>query len=134
MAVEAGYGDWNAPPTLTTVEMSVPVDCAPPNRTVVPGTNSTRLSGGVQLLVNMQTSVVGFVALEVQQGGAPAAGFDLARADQLKGSAVSAVASWGGGATASLSALAGQRVALRIAIADAKLFSVRMECAPRTEK
>jgi hypothetical protein len=52
-----------------------------------------------------------------------------ADADQLKGSATNAVASWGGGAVASLSALAGKEVALKVAMADAKLFSLRLGCA-----
>lgn len=50
-------------------------------------------------------------------------------ADQLKGSATNAVASWGRGAVASLSALAGKEVALKVAMADAKLFSLRLGCA-----
>ena len=135
VAVEAGYGDWNAPPTLTTVEMSVPVDCAPPNRTVVPGTNSTRLSGGVQLLVNMQTSVVGSVAVGVHGDSGP---YALANANAVVGNSLDAAASWGGGGgrgadaaasfTSSLSALAGQSVAFEVAMRDAKLFSLELRC------
>ena len=94
------------------------------------GTNETVVSGGVQLFVNMQTSVVGFVAIEVVvDGGKPAAGYSLARADQLKGSATNAVASWGAGQVASLSHLAGQEIALKVTMADAKLFSLRLGCA-----
>jgi hypothetical protein len=55
-------------------------------------------------------------------------------ADQLKGGAVNAVASWRNGATATLSALAGQSVALRVTMTDGKLFSLRLACAPERVK
>eukprot|EP01050_Picozoa_sp_SAG11_P006122 SAG11_NODE_463_length_9226_cov_21.629232_5_plen_113_part_00 len=87
--------------------------------------NVTVTSGGVELYVNMQSSVVGWVAVEVV--GQP--GFSLADADKLKGGAIDAVASWGGGETASLSALAGKQVQLNVALADAKLYSLRLGCA-----
>ena len=114
--------------------------------------NTTRVSGGVELLVNMQTSVAGYVAIEVLSQPAlprpidsidqsatgsarsheslrPVGGFSLAEADHLKGSAIGAAASWQAGRLASLSALAGRRVALRVAMVDAKLYSLRMVCA-----
>jgi hypothetical protein len=90
-----------------------------------PVANRTISAGGVQLFVNMQTSVVGFVAVEV----VGEEGLSLAEADPLKGSAINAVASWGHGATASLSRLAGKEVAFKVAMADAKLFSLRLGCA-----
>ncbi len=89
--------------------------------------NVTRLVGGVELLVNMETSVAGFVAVEVLSGGRAIVGFD--RADRLKGNAIAAVASWDEGATASLSALAGTAVSFRVTLADAKLYSLRLACA-----
>ena len=89
------------------------------------GGNETATSGGVQLFVNMETSVVGFVAIEVLD----TPGFTLAAADPLKGSATDAVASWGGGMRASLSSLAGREVTLRVTLTDAKLFSLRLGCA-----
>ena len=52
--------------------------------------NETVTTGGVQLFVNMQTSVVGFVAIEVLQNDKMlAAGslYSLGAADPLKGSA-----------------------------------------------
>ena len=79
----------------------------------------------MQLFVNMETSVVGFVAIEVLD----TPGFTLAAADPLKGSATGAVASWGGGMRASLSSLAGREVTLRVTLTDAKLFSLRLGCA-----
>ena len=94
------------------------------------GANETLVTGGVQLFVNMQTSVVGFVAIEVvASGGKPELGYSLANADQLKGSATNAVASWGAGKIASLSHFAGQEIALKVTMADAKLFSLRLGCA-----
>ena len=53
----------------------------------------------------------------------------LDAADALKGSAIGAAASWGGGATASLSALAGKTVQLTAELADARLFALRLACA-----
>jgi len=92
--------------------------------------NETVTTGGVQLFVNMQTSVVGFVAIEVlHAGGLTAEDYALSAADPLKGSATNAVASWGGGAFASLSGFAGQEISLKVTMADAKLFSLRLGCA-----
>ena len=96
------------------------------------GNSTTRITGGVELVVNMETSVVGSVTLglRVGGGGAVATGFTLGASDALVGSAVAAVASWSGGALASLSSLAGQEVSVVAALSDAKLFSLRMRCAP----
>ena len=91
--------------------------------------NETTVVGGVQLLLNVETSVAGFVAAEIMQQGAPVAGMELDQADQIKGNSVAAVASWGGGTLASLSKLAGQQVQVRVAMTDAKLFSLRLACA-----
>ena len=88
--------------------------------------NASRLVGGVELHVNMETSVVGFVAIEVLQDGRVLDGFS--RPDRLKGSAIGAVASWDEGATASLSALAGSAVSFRVTMADSKLYSLRLAC------
>ena len=90
-----------------------------------------RVRGGVQLLVNAVTSVVGWVrvGLLAQGGTGPVPGMALADADPIVGNALAAAASWQGGALASLSALAGTKVALRVAMADAKLFSLKLACA-----
>lgn len=89
--------------------------------------SATRMVGGVELRVNMETSVAGFVAVEVLQQGRAVDAFR--RADRLKGNAIAAVASWDEGATASLSALAGEVVSFRVTLADAKLYSLRLACA-----
>jgi hypothetical protein len=54
--------------------------------------------------------------------------YELASASPVKGSSVSAAMSWGGGNT-SLSPLAGQQVKVKVAMADAKLFSIQLACA-----
>ena len=92
-----------------------------------------RVTGGVELRVNTRTSVVGSVAVGVAgAAGAAAAAFALALAVPTQGNALGAVASWagaGGNFTASLSVLAGQRVAFEVAMTDAKLFSLELGCA-----
>jgi hypothetical protein len=75
----------------------------------------------VQLLLNMETSVAGYVGVEVLQHSVPVQGMTFADADLAKGSAVRAVTSWGGGALATLSLLAGEYVQVRVAMADAKV-------------
>ena len=94
-----------------------------------PTNNATRLVGGVQLLLNVETSVAGYIAVEVLTRGAEVEGMAFADADVVKGSAVRAVASWGEGSLATLSLLAGQTIQLRVAMADAKLFALRLSCA-----
>ena len=61
----------------------------------------------MQLKLNVETSVVGFVTAEVQQGGGAVKGMELASSDQIKGSSVLAVASWSDGQLSSLYKLAG---------------------------
>ncbi len=108
-------------------------------------TTRTSISGGVQLQVNFITSVAGFVAIAVEAADdepPPAnAYFDLEHASRLKGNAIAAVPSWswdgsdgdsgggGGGRVASLAQWAGRAVRLRVEMADARLFSLRMVCA-----
>jgi hypothetical protein len=97
--------------------------------------NNTFLKGGVQLLLNVETSVVGFVAVEVLEAASalPVAGMSAADSDVIKGSSVHAIASWGAGKLRTLSHLAGQDVKLRVVMADAKLFAVRLACASQKQ-
>jgi hypothetical protein len=53
----------------------------------------------------------------------------LGEADALKGNAIAAVASWNGGQQSSLSSWAGKMVSFKVAMADARLFSLRLACA-----
>ena len=90
----------------------------------------TRTTGGVQLYVNARTSVVGSVAVGVEDSSSM---FSLANANPIVGNNLAAAASWGhdGGAafTSSLSPLAGTDVAFKVAMRDAKLFSLELKCA-----
>lgn len=86
------------------------------------------LTGGVQLLLNVETSVAGYAVVEVV-GALTSELMTLESSDPIKGSSVSAVASWGGGALASLSGLAGKKVQFKVAMADARLFSIKLACA-----
>ena len=95
-----------------------------------PSGNNSALEGGVQLLLNVETSVIGFVAVEVLQAGTPVAGMSVVDSDAVKGSSVRAIGSWGKGSLRTLSHLAGQQVQLRVVMADAKLFAIRLACAP----
>lgn len=67
--------------------------------------------------------------VEVQQAGKTVVGMELSASDPTKGNTVAAVASWGRGALASLSKLAGKQVKIRVAMTDASLYSVRLACA-----
>lgn len=129
-------------PSFTTVALAVPTNCPAPQNSTVNLTNGHgdtvswyhgplwKLTGGVQLLVNMQTSVAGFVAIELQgENGLALPGYSLDDADNLKGSALNAVASWRNGSLASLSLLAGTNVSLRVVLPSAKLFSLKLACA-----
>jgi len=134
--------------TVTTCDTSQGI-CRAPGATAHTGdlcvskTTTNRTSGGVQLLMNVETSVAGFTLVEVQQLNAPVfadgpgsweavAGFGLQDADVLQGSSLSAAASWGHGSMTSLSSFAGKSVKLRVAMADSKLFALRLACADST--
>ena len=89
----------------------------------------TVTSGGVQLTLNVETSVSGFVAVGIlQRGGTPVDEMGLQAADLIKGSSIAAAATWSGGKLGSLSALAGQKVQIIVAMSDAKLFSMELGC------
>ena len=91
----------------------------------------TVTAGGVELSLNVETSVSGFVAVEIQRKGTPVRGMELHASDMIKGSSVAAAATWGHGRRQSLSALAGEQVQVRVAMADAKLFSMELGCKTR---
>ena len=57
------------------------------------------------------------------------AGFSLADADAVKGSYISKAVTWGHGKRRSLGAHAGRALRLRVALADAELYSVAFRCA-----
>ena len=86
-------------------------------------------TGGVELQVNAVTSVAGKLAVEVRQDGKPIPGYTLADAAPIKGNVMAYAATWG--ARASLSSFAGQNISLRVAMADAKLYSLTLACAQK---
>ena len=82
----------------------------------------------VTAAVNMVTSVAGFVAVAVEQGGVELAGFGLQSASRLKGNALGAKPTWGGGG-GSMDSLVGKDVSFTVAMADSSLYSIDFQCA-----
>ena len=112
-------------PHFTTVPVRVPslADCPPAS------------GQEVQLRLNLQTNAVGFVAVELlESSSSPATSGGLisrAKADVIVGNFLARPATWRGG-NASVNALAGQWVQLRVSFAAAKVYSFGFECANAT--
>ena len=86
-------------------------------------TRPFRFQGG-RLLLNYSTSAAGSLRIEIQDAaGTPIPGFELANAPQIYGDALAQEAPWKDGA--SLTALAGQTIRLRLVLRDADLYSLR---------
>ena len=86
----------------------------------------------IQLRLNLQTSVVGFVAVELVEPGAATGrnaipGFAQRDADIIVGNFLERPATWRGG-NATINALAGRSVQLRVLFAAAKVFSFQFVC------
>ena len=96
-----------------------------------PPPNGTAASDAVVLTANVETSVAGFLLAEVRPAGSSTAveGLSLAEADPVRGNYVrpGALVSWCGGGSP-WRALAGQQVALRVAMADTQLYSLEWGC------
>ena len=106
-------------PSFTTVPLSVPGDrwhCEP--------------GAALVLQANVETSVSGLVYVAVLDGASGEAlpGMALGDADPVRGNFLRKTVSWRGNATWG-GGLRGGRVALRVAMADAKLYSVAWVCA-----
>eukprot|EP00756_Hemistasia_phaeocysticola_P062883 Hpha_TRINITY_DN6343_c0_g1::TRINITY_DN6343_c0_g1_i2::g.145445::m.145445 len=118
----SGGADVSKYPSAATVGVRVPaLPCA--------------VGEGVAVKINFASSVVGFVAVSLEQQGqdgdwAPLAGYGLEDADRLQGNALDAIASWGHGARASLGGLVGQIVSFRVAMADSSLYAIDFTCTP----
>ena len=81
------------------------------------------LFSGSELVINFATSAAGSVRVEIQdEAGAAIPGFTLDECAELYGDAIEERVTWQGGA--SLSALAGRPVRLRIVLHDADLYSL----------
>ena len=95
------------------------------------GKPGNTVTGGVQLLLNVETSVAGYAQVGLTTAnGDPIQGFSLAESLRVKGNTVGGAASWGSAASrvSSVSGLAGQQVNVTVALADAKLYSLRFGC------
>lgn len=86
--------------------------------------NTTTTTGGVTAMINVRTSVVGFVQAEVVGGGDA---YALAAAVPVKGNTLSAALEWTG-VGSSLNVFAGKEIQLRLAGADANLYSLFFSC------
>ena len=105
-------------------------DDAPPS---APG-GGNYTTGGLELSVNVQTSVVGLLFVELQEeapqagGWRAVPGFSLEESDPIRGNFVGKTVPWRRGSS-TLSALAGKRLRIHAATADAKLFSITLGCS-----
>ena len=106
-------------PSFTTVPLSVPGD----RRHCEPG-------AALVLQANVETSVSGLVYVAALDGASSEAlpGMALDDADPIRGNFLRKTVSWRGNATWR-GGLRGGRVALRVAMADAKLYSLTWVCA-----
>jgi hypothetical protein len=113
-------------PAFTTV----PVSFAPSLVATCTGMATGAGAGGVGLALNAVTSVAGFVAVEVRlaASGRPVVGMELQHSDPCKGNFQKAIISWFNGSVRALDALAGQKLLLHVAMADASLFSMNFVC------
>lgn len=84
---------------------------------------------GVSLAVNVRTSVVGFIHMEVQVDDQAVEGYEMANSDRIRGNAIRARPSWGHGSRTWLADLVGKDVALRVAMADCNLYSITFQCS-----
>lgn len=81
---------------------------------------------GRRLLLNVSTSAVGGVRVEVQDAlGRPVSGYALSDADEIWGDEIERLVSWQG--SADLGKLAGNPVRLRFVMRDADLYSIRFQ-------
>jgi hypothetical protein len=119
VSVDAGY--FHKPlalmPQFTTVPLVVPL-CS---------------SGSIAVKVNVMTSVVGLVLVELRHSESQEVivGFGLDDADQVKGSFISKPISWSHGKCAAvpLKAIGAAKVIVHVVMVDASLFSVQFACA-----
>lgn len=83
---------------------------------------------GDQLVLNVSTSSIGHVLVELQdEGGRPLPGFSLADADEIVGDATQRIATWRG--SADVASLAGQILRIRFKLKDADLYSIQFRAS-----
>ncbi len=79
---------------------------------------------GDQLVVNYQTSAIGWLRFELcEEDGSPIDGFSLVESEQLFGNEIAHTVMWAG--DPDVSELAGRPVRLRVRMQDADLYSIR---------
>ena len=76
---------------------------------------------GTSLHLNVQTSIAGYVKVELLRDGQPVEGYSAAEADPVRGNFIDKAVTWNG--QSDLSALAGQPVWIRFVMKDAKLYA-----------
>ena len=117
--------DTSQMPHFTTLPVRVPSlgDCQPAS------------GQEIQLRLNVQTNVVGFVAVSLLESSTATTTsssvfnlFTRANADIIVGNFLARPATWRSG-NASVNALAGQWVQLHVSFAAAKVYSFGFECA-----
>ena len=89
----------------------------------VPGSSSVTKP---YLLLNIQTSSVGFAVVELRNPdtGQALEGFSFNKSDLIRGNTLAAAASWDNGQVGSLDSFRGKLVTVAVAMADSDLFSV----------
>lgn len=117
----SGFGNDTAQqPFLTTVPLPVP--------------SCTGHGQHARLLLNVKTSVVGFVAAELRCDRVVCpGGFGIERATRIKGNFISKSAGWGdpgvvGDFRRDLKELEGKDVAVHLVLPDAEVYSLKFEC------
>jgi len=80
----------------------------------------------IAVLVNFVSSVAGFVVVGLEQNGVAVKGYGLNDGYRLKGNAVRTKVYWKGG---EVGAFVGQEVAFVVAMADASLYALDVQCA-----
>ena len=91
---------------------------------------SACFSGKLGLRVNVETGVGGAAFFELSQGGTPLAGFGLNDSIMVKGNWISARVGWEAAANYStgLTRFSGGSVQVKVAMRDARLFSLSVGC------
>ena len=86
----------------------------------------------LSLLLNVKTSNVGFVVVELRNASSGLAlpGFELNASDPIRTNSVAAAASWRGGELRSLESFKGEELVVVVAMADAQLFSLWFGLSP----
>jgi hypothetical protein len=81
---------------------------------------------GKTLEINLATSVVGNIRVEIQDiGGQPIPGFKLGDANEIASDEIARDVSWKGAHGSDVSQLAGQPIRLRFVMKDADLYAIR---------